>query len=230
MTEEKLYMVCSAHRLLADTVMRYRQLRAGLGAIVALDWERIKEIAVRQEAEQPVGSEWDDLFDSHKSGRYSGWFEENFREYPATLRRLAVDAARHELVYRRPSPQKTLRELLTMKYRSELQVYFSPDRGGDFAQKERGAYHSIRLQLYDAQTRRWEWRKASFGRVPPQFGARQENGVEMTPVPETLAKVLCYSKGELVAIYSRDELLVEPVLEALPFANTHIPASYFSME
>lgn len=83
MKEDQLFMNSPTHRMLSDTVMRYRQLQAALGAIMVLDWEKMRRLPFSQEPGRVHSSEWDDLFDLRKSGRYARWFEDNFgRKYP----------------------------------------------------------------------------------------------------------------------------------------------------
>jgi hypothetical protein len=86
MKQEQLFMSNSTHRMLPDTVMSYRQLQAALGAIMILDWQKIRRLTFSQEPGRVHCSEWDDLFDPGKSGRYARWLEENFGNYPALLR------------------------------------------------------------------------------------------------------------------------------------------------
>jgi hypothetical protein len=224
MTEEQLFMSNPTHRMLSDTVMRYRQLQASLAAITILDWEKMQGLAFSKEPGQIHCSEWDDLFDSHKLGRYANWFEENFGSHPALLRQLAINSVRNLLGYQRPARQMTLQEILVARYRSDLQIYFWPARGEGFVERE--THSSIRLRLYDSRAGNWEWQKAVFGPAAPQ-----QVDVEMTPVPTTLAEIVHYSaKGSAIKMNNRDDLLVEPIIETLPFPDVTIPSSYFQID
>ena len=230
MREEQLFMSNSTHRMLSDTVMRYRQLQAALTAVMVLDWENIRGLAFTQESGKIHSSEWDDLFNSRKSGCYARWFEQYFGDYPALLRQLAIDSVRYQLGARRPARQVTLQELLVARYRfGLLQVFFMPSRGEGFVEKE--TYYSIRIRLCDSRARSWEWHKAVFGRAAQQMTASQEVGVEVTPVPTSLAQIVLYAAmGSAIKLYNFDDLLIEPVVEILPFQDVAIPRGYFQID
>ena len=230
MREEQLFMSNPTHRMLPDTVMRYRELEAALGAIMILDWEKMRRLAFSKEPGEVHCSDWDDLFAPGKSGRYARWFEENFGNYPALLRQLAIDSVRYQLGARRPARLVTLQEILVARsryYRHEF--FFQPPRGQGFVEAE--TYGSIRLRLYDTRTHNWEWQKAVFGLAALQMAAPQEISVEMTPVPKTFAEIVLYSaKGSAIRMYNHDDLLVEPIIEILPFPDVTIPSSYFQID
>jgi hypothetical protein len=44
MKRQQLFMTNPIHRMVFDTVMRYRQLQAALGAIIILDWENMRRL------------------------------------------------------------------------------------------------------------------------------------------------------------------------------------------
>lgn len=230
MKQEQLFMSNPTHRMLPDTVMRYRQIQAALGAIMILDWEKIRRLGFSQELGHVHCPEWDDLFDPGKTGRYAGWFEENFGNCPAFLRQFAIDSVRFQLRSRRPARLVTLQEILVARYRSGLNdVFFWPPRSQGVVEAETRS--SIRLRLYDSLTHNWEWHKAVFGRAALQMAAPQGISAEMTPVPINLAEIVLYSaKGSAIRMYNHDELLVEPIVEILPFPDVTIPSSYFQID
>ncbi|HJZ34326.1 MAG TPA: hypothetical protein VKF35_24640 [Hyphomicrobiaceae bacterium] len=209
-------MTDPTHRMLSDTVMRYRQLQAALGAIMVLDWQKMRRLALSQERGLVRCSDWDDLFDPRRSGRYAHWFEENFGNYPALLRQRAIDSVRYQLGAdrarepSRPRRQVTLREILIARYRSGLRVYFCPARGDGFVESD--ARNLIRLRLYDSSRRSWGWQNAAFAWASPQMVAPREGGEEMTPVSTTLAEIVVSSKGYSIEMHNSDDLLVEPVV------------------
>ncbi len=229
MREEQLFMRNPTHRMLPDTVMRYRQLEAALGAIMILDWENVRRLAFFKENGEVHCSEWDNLFDPGKSGSYAHWFEETFGNYPAHLRQLAIDSARRQLAGRRPARRVTLREILVARSRCFFHnFYFWPPRSQGFVEAE--TYDSIRLCLYNTRAHNWEWQKAVFGHAALQMAAPQEMDGEMTPVPATFAKIMLYTKGSAINMFNYDNLLVEPMIEILPFPDVAIPSSYFQKD
>jgi hypothetical protein len=197
---------------------------------MVLDWEKMRGLAFSKEPGLVHCSEWDDLFDSHKSGRYAHWFEGNFGNYPALLRQRAIDSIRYQLGAQRPAQPMTLHEILAARYRfGRLHVHFVPPRGEGFVEAE--THSSVRLRLYDSRAHNWEWQKAVFGRAAPQTAAPQEVGVEITPVPITLAEILMYAaKGKAITMRSHDDLPFEPIIEILPFPDVTIPSSYFQID
>lgn len=56
-----------------------------------------------------------------------------------------------------------------------------------------------------------------------------KDGAEMTPVPTTVAEMVTSSMGCQVRMYNNDELLVEPVIQMLPFQDLAIPSSYWRL-
>jgi hypothetical protein len=232
MKRRQLFMTDRTHRMLSDTVMRYRQLQAALGAIMVLDWEKMRRLALSQERGLVRCSEWDDLFDPRRSGRYAHWFEDNFGNYPALLRQWAIDSVRYQLgadrTRERPRRQLTVREILIARYRSGLRVYFWPPGGDGFVESD--TRNLIRLRLYDSSGRNWGWQNAVFAWASPQMVAPQEGGEEMTPVSTTLAEIVLSVKGYSIEMHNYDDLLVEPVIEMLPFQDLAVPSSYFQMD
>ena len=224
-------MINTTHSMVSDTAMRYRQLRAALGAIIILDWENMRRLVLFREPGLVRCPEWDGLFDTGMSGRYAIWFEENFGDYPALLRQWGIDSVRNHLSGARPSRgELTLRQILIARYRSsDLNgVYFDPPRSDGFVEAVEPG--SIRLRLYDQSTRSWGWQKAAFGRaVPRMVSPPQDDGTEMTPIPTMLAKLVIYTKGYSIAMHNNDDLLVEPVIEMLPFRDLTIPSSYWQL-
>jgi hypothetical protein len=122
----------------------------------------------------------------------------------------------------------TLQEILGARCRSGLpDVFFWPPRGQGFVEAE--THSSIRLRLYDSHARNWQWQKAVFGRSASQMAASV--GVEITAVPITFAEIVLYSaKGSAITMYNHDDLLIEPIIEILPFHDVTIPSSYFQMD
>jgi len=225
--------------MVADTVMRYRQMRAALAAVQMLDWASIARLPDLAPGARDFPA-WNDMFlDGERTylPRYFDWFQTQFGDVPLVLRRRAVESMGFgPFGYRKAHPSRregTLVQILVTRFRISPQLSFSfPE--GDPEIVTRACPRSfpsrlLRLRLYDRTSNSWEWRLAAYEYQKTDWRAEPpiDDGAEMSPVPEDCAVVTLGSSRSRIHLRNYAPLDVEPVLEILPFKGRTVPKDYW---
>jgi hypothetical protein len=239
MPERTVYMTAATQRMAADTVTRYRQIEAALGAIAILDWAEVSRLPQHTEGGVRRCPGWEDMFLSDTCApRCFDWFHTRFAEVPVYLRRLALRASRPRvsdgLGYPGPAPpgqaEATLAEILLARRRWVcLSFTFAPRLGCDMVREVRRGL--IELQLYDRVADRWVWRRAAYDdRGTAQLIDKpRENGAPMLPLPRSKAWATV-TIVRSISLRSDEPLDIDPVLQTLPFRDLTVPAAYRQAE
>ena len=224
--------------MVADTVMRYRQMQAALAAVQMLDWASIVQLPDTSPGTQ-YSSAWNDLFldpERTRSPHYFDWFQTKFGDVPPVLRRRAVESVGFgPFGFRKAHPsrrQGSLAQILAARFAHEqLSFLFHPEQDPEIVARASPRFALLpvllRLHLYDRVSGSWEWRLAAYDDQKTNWRAEPpvDDGAEMLPVPEDCA-VVTFSSQRRIYLRNHAPLQVEPVLEILPFRDLAVPEDY----
>ncbi|HKY85709.1 MAG TPA: hypothetical protein VJL90_03005 [Pseudorhodoplanes sp.] len=225
-------------RMAEDTATLHHRYLLTVAAVMVLDWPSIRAVLP---ASLRLRGMWDAAdyraMDDRVAdfarclSKHSQWLDQQFRDFPAYLRDLAIRSAAFRVCdvrVQRPSEKSLLIDFLTDAFseRPEVCIWMNIPEAKEIAKQSLPR----ELKLFDRDSCTWVWRRIVTAKdgIPYNGESSVDEEEEMIKASPENAEMRVASMGVSVTLRSSTLIPMQSILDAIPFSASEIPESFWT--